>query len=101
MIDSTAELFDKQKIQYPLLSRAVKCLVSDKNGRAWVGTNGFGLYAFDGHSPFVVSELAYENINAVFLDNKTQTVWVGTNKGYLYYPTLILKQSDINSKSCQ
>jgi len=96
MIDSTAELFDKQKIQYPLLSRAAKCLVSDKNGRAWVGTNGFGLYAFDGVSPLVVSELAYENINAVFLDNKTQTVWVGTNKG-----VFVLSSIDFKTKRYQ
>jgi ligand-binding sensor domain-containing protein len=95
-MDSTAELFDKQKIQYPLLSRAVKCLVSDKNGRAWVGTNGFGLYAFDGHSPLIVSELAYENINAIFLDNKTQTVWAGTNKG-----VFVLSNIDYKTKRYQ
>ncbi|PAC24636.1 hypothetical protein [Flectobacillus sp. BAB-3569] len=62
---------------------------------AWVGTNGFGLYAFDGGSPFVVSELAYENINAVFLDNKTQTVWVGT-KG-----VFVLSNIDFKTKQYQ
>ncbi|MFY7828615.1 MAG: two-component regulator propeller domain-containing protein [Flectobacillus sp.] len=81
LIDSSAELFDKEKIQYPLLTRAVKCLISDKNHRVWVGTNGFGLYAFYGGKPLVIKELNYENINAIYLDDSTQTVWVGTNKG--------------------
>lgn len=79
--DTTAQYFDSQKTKYPLLRKPVKCIISTKDKKVWVGTNGFGLYAFDGRSPLVIQELTYENINAIHVDDKTKTVWAATNHG--------------------
>lgn len=62
----------------------VNDIVQDKNGNLWVGTNGEGVYCFNG-SEFAEYKLDDEEqgtsvINKMYLDAEN-TVWVGTKSG--------------------
>ncbi|PKB17331.1 two-component regulator propeller domain-containing protein [Flavobacterium sp. 5] len=80
-----------RSIQETKSQRAIASIVQDKNGFMWVGTNGAGLYRYDG-----VNYFAYEynpkkrgsvNSNLIystFVDPKNN-LWVGTDEGLCLY----------------
>ncbi|MCD0469977.1 two-component regulator propeller domain-containing protein [Flavobacterium sp. JAS] len=77
-------------IQETTTKRAISSIIQDKNGFIWIGTNGKGLYRYDG-----VNYFGYEydkkpgSINsnfiyATFIDSNNN-LWVGTDDGLCLY----------------
>ncbi|MCD0466019.1 two-component regulator propeller domain-containing protein [Flavobacterium sp. ENC] len=87
------EKFDNyqfRSIQETTSKRAISSIIQDKNGFIWIGTNGTGLYRYDG-----VNYFGYEynkkpgSINsnfiyATFID-ADNNLWVGTDDGLCLY----------------
>jgi len=67
-------------------STKVKSLLFDKDNNMWVGTNGQGLYCFQGNN---VTHYSMENglthnyIHTLFQDNRS-IIWIGTGAGVNY-----------------
>lgn len=64
-------------------SSMIKCVVSDKKGNIWIGTNGAGVSRYDGRSFFhftTKSGLSNNTILCIFQDSKGR-IWFGTEDG--------------------
>ncbi|MET0945477.1 MAG: two-component regulator propeller domain-containing protein, partial [Flavobacterium sp.] len=79
-----------RSIQETTSKRAISSIIQDKNGFIWIGTNGKGLYRYDG-----VNYFGYEynkkpgSINsnfiyATFIDSDNN-LWIGTDDGLCLY----------------
>lgn len=80
-----------RSIQETTSKRAVSSIIQDNNGFIWIGTNGAGLYRYDG-----VNYFGYEYnqkksgsvnsnfIYATFIDSNNN-LWVGTDEGLCLY----------------
>jgi len=69
-----------------LSQNSIRCLLQDKKGKMWIGTND-GLNHFDGYDfvhvknePFNPYSLSSDIINCIFQD-KYDRIWVGTEHG--------------------
>lgn len=79
-----------RSIQETTSKRAVSSIIQDNNGFIWIGTNGAGLYRYDGVNYFgykydkkpgsVNSNFIY----TTFIDSKNN-LWVGTDEGLCLY----------------
>nr|WP_294782190.1 two-component regulator propeller domain-containing protein [uncultured Flavobacterium sp.] len=79
-----------RSIQETTSKRAVSSIIQDKNGFIWVGTNGAGLYRYDGVNYFGYKydkkpgAINSNFIYATFIDSKNN-LWVGTDEGLCLY----------------
>lgn len=79
-----------RSIQETTSKRAISSLIQDKNGFIWIGTNGTGLYRYDG-----VNYFGYEydkkpgSVNSNFIYttfiDSNNNLWVGTDDGLCLY----------------
>jgi len=79
-----------RSIQETTSKRAVSSIIQDNNGFIWVGTNGAGLYRYDGVNYFGYKydkkpgAINSNFIYATFIDSKNN-LWVGTDEGLCLY----------------
>ena len=85
------ENYQFQSIQEASSQRAISSINQDQNGFIWVGTNGAGLYRYDGVHYYVYEYNAKANstinsnlIFATYVDSKNK-LWVGTDEGLCLY----------------
>lgn len=82
--------------------RAVTCIIQDNYGYMWIGTNGAGLYKYDGLN-YIAFENNWKNSNSInsdfvhslFIDSYKR-IWVGTNQGLCLYNRDLNKFQNIN-----
>ena len=86
-----ASSFSFVNIKEGISKRAVSTIVEDLNDFKWIGTNGAGIFRFDGinYKPYTYDwndELSIDSnlINCAYIDNDNQ-LWVGTNNGLNLY----------------
>ena len=81
--------------------KLVNCIVEDKTGQLWFGTNGNGIYCYDGKSLSQISEkdgLANNFVQSI-LEDKTGTFWVATRFGGLSrYDPVTRRFTNFNTK---
>ena len=79
-----------RSIQETTSKRAISSIIQDKNGFIWIGTNGTGLYRYDGVNYFGYEynkkpgSLNSNFIYATFIDSDNN-LWVGTDDGLCLY----------------
>lgn len=80
-----------QSIQEARSQRAISSINQDENGFIWVGTNGAGLYRYDGVHYFayeynakVAGTINSNVIYATYIDRKNN-LWIGTDEGLCMY----------------
>ncbi|MGE6354940.1 two-component regulator propeller domain-containing protein [Flavobacterium sp. NPDC079362] len=79
-----------RSIQETTSKRAITSIIQDKNGFIWIGTNGTGLYRYDGVNYFGYEynkkpgSLNSNFIYATFLD-ADNNLWIGTDDGLCLY----------------
>ncbi|PAM93172.1 hybrid sensor histidine kinase/response regulator [Flavobacterium sp. IR1] len=79
-----------RSIQESTSKRAVSSIIQDHNDFIWIGTNGGGLYRYDGVNYFGYKydknpgAINSNFIYATFIDSKNN-LWVGTNEGLCLY----------------
>ncbi len=85
------ENYQFQSIQEARSQRAISSINQDENGFIWVGTNGAGLYRYDGvhyysyeYNAKVTSSINSNLIYATYIDHKNN-LWVGTDEGLCVY----------------
>ncbi|RUT72410.1 response regulator [Flavobacterium cupreum] len=87
------EKFDNyqfRSIQETTSKRAISSIIQDKNGFIWIGTNGTGLYRYDGVNYFGYQynkkrgSINSNFIFATFIDSDNN-LWVGTDDGLCLY----------------
>lgn len=84
------ENYQFRSIQETTSKRAISSIIQDHNGFIWIGTNGAGLYRYDGVNYFgykhdkkpgsVTSNFIY----TTFIDSKNN-LWIGTDEGLCLY----------------
>jgi ligand-binding sensor domain-containing protein len=62
---------------------AIGCGLQDKQGNLWFGSNGEGVFCYDGKAFTNFTTKNGLNSNTIYsiLEDKTGRIWVGTNKG--------------------
>jgi signal transduction histidine kinase/ligand-binding sensor domain-containing protein/DNA-binding response OmpR family regulator len=85
------ENYQFQSIQEASSKRAISSINQDGNGFIWVGTNGAGLYRYDGvhyygyeYSAKLAGSITSNLIYATYIDHKNN-LWVGTDEGLCLY----------------
>lgn len=80
-------LFNRQGVVTDSLSGCFVCLLADKNGALWAGTNNHGLFRLTTNNGKLVSKsytkangLASDGINSLMYDRRGR-LWVGTEEG--------------------
>ena len=84
------ESYQFRSIQETTTKRAITSIIQDANGFIWIGTNGAGLYRYDG-----VNYLGYKydkkngSVNSNFIYStfidKNNNLWIGTDEGLCLY----------------
>lgn len=64
----------------PLLNTYVNTLVTDTLGNVWVGTDGYGIYGYNGHDIFEVEETKGDLVEDIYID-EAGYIWTSTNQG--------------------
>lgn len=66
---------------------SVGCALQDKAGNFWFGTNGEGLYRYNGRTFIHFSEKEGLDSDYIYalLEDKTGTIWIGTRTGLCRY----------------
>ncbi|MFB9109936.1 hybrid sensor histidine kinase/response regulator transcription factor [Flavobacterium gyeonganense] len=70
--------------------RAISSIIQDKNGFIWIGTNGAGLYRYDGVNYFGYEQnkkagsVSSNFIYTTFIDSNNN-LWIGTDEGLCFY----------------
>ncbi|WP_428232557.1 two-component regulator propeller domain-containing protein [Flavobacterium sp.] len=79
-----------RSVQETTSKRAITSIIQDKNGFIWIGTNGTGLYRYDGVNYFGYEynkkpgSLNSNFVYATFID-ADNNLWVGTDDGLCLY----------------
>ncbi|WP_299129112.1 hybrid sensor histidine kinase/response regulator transcription factor [uncultured Winogradskyella sp.] len=88
-VDYTSLEFNS--VENNIFQRPITALVLDKYGFIWIGTEGAGLYRFNGksysyyrHDLENLNSINSNSISALFLD-KSGKLWVGTDAGLCFY----------------
>nr|WP_315247311.1 two-component regulator propeller domain-containing protein [uncultured Flavobacterium sp.] len=80
-----------RSIQETTTKRAVSSIIQDNNGFIWIGTNGAGIYRYDGVNYFGYNKhnqkLSSINSNFIFTTfiDSNNNLWVGTDEGLCLY----------------
>ena len=83
--------FQFRSIQETTTKRAVSSIIQDNNGFIWIGTNGAGIYRYDGVNYFGYNKhnqkLSSINSNFIFTTfiDSNNNLWVGTDEGLCLY----------------
>lgn len=85
------ENYQFRSIQETTSKRAISCIIQDKNDFIWIGTNGSGLYRYDGVNYFgyqydqkKTGSVNSNFIYAAFVDS-SGSLWIGTDEGLCLY----------------
>ena len=90
--------------------RAITSIIKDQKGIMWIGTQGDGIYSFNGHElkNYIhkwgdKKTLNSSGVNTVFLDSNNN-LWVGTDEGLNLYQRdldqfIRIKFDDLNSRN--
>ncbi|MDR7208702.1 two-component regulator propeller domain-containing protein [Flavobacterium piscis] len=80
-----------RSIQETTSKRAISSIIQDNNGFIWIGTNGAGIYRYDGVNYFgynkhnqKLSSINSNFIYTTFIDSNNN-LWVGTDEGLCLY----------------
>ena len=80
-----------RSIQETTSQRAISAITQDENGFIWVGTNGAGLFRYDGvnyfgyeYNPKKIGSVNSNLIYSTFIDSNNN-LWVGTDEGLCLY----------------
>ena len=91
-----------RSIQETTSKRAIANIIQDENGFIWVGTNGGGLYRYDGvnyfgyeYNPKKLGSVNSNLIHSTFVDTNNN-LWVGTDEGLCLYNRDLDNFSNIN-----
>jgi ligand-binding sensor domain-containing protein len=80
-----------RSIQETTTKRAVSSIIQDNNGFIWIGTNGAGIYRYDGVNYFGYNKhnqkLNSINSNFIYTSfiDSNNNLWVGTDEGLCLY----------------
>ncbi|MBF4466329.1 two-component regulator propeller domain-containing protein [Flavobacterium sp. LC2016-12] len=79
-----------RSIQETTSKRAISSIIQDKNGFMWIGTNGAGLYRYDGVNYFGYKyDTKPGSVNSNFIYNTFidthNNLWIGTDEGLCLY----------------
>lgn len=92
----TTELFSKiPKPRFINKEASFGCSIQDKEGNLWFGSNGDGLYCFNGKSfkNFTMNDGLDNNIVYSILEDKAGNIWVGTKTGLnRYTPSIAMSE---------
>ncbi len=86
-------------VEQGLLSNSVTCVLKDRRGNFWIGTNGGGLTLYDGVSMWNFKRehgLPANGVHSLFED-KNGRIWIGTRRALMYYDGVdfvIFEESD-------
>ncbi len=90
---------------------SIGCSIEDKNGNLWFGSNGQGIYRYDGKTftHFTEKDGLIDNIVYSILEDKTGNIWIGTKTGlskydgkaFTHVPIIITVNLFYNSKRTQ
>ncbi len=64
----------------PLLNTYVNTLATDTLGNVWVGTDGYGIYGYNGQDIFEVEETKGDLVEDIYIDEEGY-IWTSTNQG--------------------
>ncbi|WP_082433342.1 hybrid sensor histidine kinase/response regulator transcription factor [Flagellimonas eckloniae] len=85
------ESLEFNMVKENIFQRPITTMIMDKNGFIWIGTDGAGLYKFNGfsytyygHDLKDVNSINSNSINSLFLD-ATGQLWIGTDAGLCVY----------------
>lgn len=84
------DTYQFRSIQETTTKRAISSIIQDNNGFMWIGTNGAGLYRYDGVNYFGYKydkkpgSLTSNFIYATFIDSNNN-LWLGTDEGLCLY----------------
>ncbi|MBD1261953.1 response regulator [Maribacter polysiphoniae] len=91
MAQEATKRFEFENIKDGISKVAVSTIIQDQNGFIWMGTNGEGLYKFDGidytsykHRINDSTSLNSSLIHCTYLDTKNR-LWIGTENGLNLY----------------
>lgn len=78
----------------------IRCMLDDRNGHVWIGTDHNGVYIYDQVKGGVTklsqgnsgsNPLQSENVSCIYMDT-SNTIWMGHNKAGISYHSDMLKQ---------
>ncbi|UTN03583.1 ATP-binding protein [Flavobacterium bizetiae] len=84
------DTYQFRSIQETTTKRAISSIIQDNNGFMWIGTNGAGLYRYDGVNYYGYKydkkpgSLNSNFIYATFIDSNNN-LWIGTDEGLCLY----------------
>lgn len=85
------EKYQFRNIQEATSKRAISCIIKDNDEFIWVGTDGAGLYRYDGvnyygyeYTPNSSGSINSNFIYSTFVDTNNR-LWIGTDEGLCYY----------------
>ena len=91
-IDFTALEFNT--VENNIFQRPITSIVHDRHGFLWIGTDGAGLYKYNGfsytyfgHDIGDLNSINSNSITTIFLD-RSETLWIGTDAGLCRYNEL-------------
>jgi signal transduction histidine kinase/ligand-binding sensor domain-containing protein/DNA-binding response OmpR family regulator len=99
------ENFQFRSIKEGISKRGAWSIVQDKKGFIWIGTNGAGLYRYDGIN-YVVYESSWKNPKSInsnliyvnYVDSQNK-LWIGTEEGLCLYNRDLNSFETINLKT--
>ncbi len=88
--NSTSSTSDLHKISKPengWQDASIGCSIKDKKGNLWFGSNGQGVYRYDGKifTHFSENDGLYDNIVYSILEDKSGNIWIGSKTGLSKY----------------
>lgn len=74
-------------VEQGINSSYINCMLKDKNGLMWFGTDGAGLCKFDGniYSTYTKEQGLPDDYVGVLYEDKSGNIWIANTKGYVVF----------------